>query len=378
MQNDTNLKTQNRTKQKELTTKREKTISKQFFTKHNFFTNNKQFFLIHLIINFQNISIMKKMFLFAAAAMVSLSSCVQTNEVYTGKLEEMGFKSAVTRGIIQTTEDMTYPISVTAIWDNPSDASSNYVSYFENAKFVYDAQTTLWKGEPAKYWPTSGDMDFLALCPYPINANVVPAYKVDGTIEKLTFGPIDNNLKEQHDVLYSDLLSVEAPQTAAQNLLFHHAYAQLNTTFKKTDSAAVVVVKSVSVQGVHISGNLTVTPVVGGESTAIWATPADQFAINRYFLPEGATAVENGTLDQVLTATDSYSPTPVLVVPSNQTSIVIVYTIDGVEHKYTHTLSDEWKMGYKYTYNYTINVNEIMFNCQVDEWTPVDGGTITI
>ena len=87
---------------------------------------------------------MKKIFLFAAAAMVSLSSCVQTSEVYTGKLQEMGFKSAVTRGIIQTNDDMTYPISVTAVWDNVQDG--NYSSYFENGKFVYDAGTELWKG----------------------------------------------------------------------------------------------------------------------------------------------------------------------------------------------------------------------------------------
>lgn len=321
---------------------------------------------------------MKKMFLFAVAAMVSLSSCVQTNEYYTGKVEEMGFKSAVTRAIIQSQEDMTYPISVTAVWDNPSDASSDYVSYFQNAKFVYDAQTSLWKGEPAKYWPTSGDMDFLALCPYPVNATVTPTYKVDGTIEKLTFGTIDNNLKEQHDVLYSDLLSVEAPQTAAQSLVFHHAYAQLNVAFQKTDSAAAVVVKSVSVTGVNLTGVLTVTPVVGGESSAIWATPGEDFAINRYFLPTGATAVENGTLDQVLTATDFYSPTPVLVIPGNQTSIVIVYTIDGVEHQYTHTLSETWDMGYKYTYNYTINVNEIMFNCEVKPWVDGLGASTTI
>ena len=318
---------------------------------------------------------MKKMFLFAAAAMVSLSSCVQTNEVYTGKLEEMGFKAGVTRAIIESNTDMTYPISVTAIWDNPSDASSNYVSYFENAKFVYDETSSLWKGAPAKYWPTSGDMDFLALCPYPINATVTPAYKVDGTIETLTFGTIDNNLMDQHDVLFSDLLSVEAPQTAAQSLQFHHAYAQLNTTFKKTDSAAAVVVKSVSVTGVNLTGVLTVTPVAGGESTATWQKG---LGVNRYFLPESTSGVENGVLDHVLVADAAYSPTPVLVIPGNQTSIVIVYTIDNVEHTYTHTLSGTWDMGYKYTYNFTINVNEIMFDCEVKPWEPVDGGSITI
>ena len=57
---------------------------------------------------------------------------------------------------------------------------------------------------------------------------------------------------------------------------------------------------------------------------------------------------------------------------------VIVYTIDGVEHTYTHKLTGDWKMGYKYTYNYTINVNEIIFDCTVDEWIPAEGGSITI
>ena len=132
---------------------------------------------------------MKKIFLFAAAAMVSLSSCVQTSEVYTGKLQEMGFKSAVTRGIIQTNDDMTYPISVTAVWDDAQDG--NYASYFENGKFVYDAGTELWKGEPARYWPTSGDMQFIGLCPYPANSSITPSYKTNGEIEKVVWGTIE-------------------------------------------------------------------------------------------------------------------------------------------------------------------------------------------
>lgn len=311
----------------------------------------------------------------AAAVMVSLSSCVKTNEVYTGQMQEMGFKSAVTRGVIQSNADMTYPIAVTSVWDNPSDASGNYVVYFEGAKFVYDASTTLWKGDPAKYWPTSGDMQFLALCPYPVNATITNNYNVDGTVKNVVFGTIDNNLKEQHDVLFSDILAVEAPKTAAQPLLFHHAYAQLNVTFKKTDSAAAVVVKSVTANEVNLNGVLTVTPAVGGTSTAAWQTG---LGVNRYFLPADATSVENGTLDAVLSATDAYSPSPVLVIPGAQTQFTIVYTIDGVEHVYKHVLTGEWLMGYKYTYNYTINVNEIMFSCTVEDWIPADGGSVTI
>lgn len=316
---------------------------------------------------------MKKIFLFAAAAMVSLSSCVQTEEVYTGKLQEMGFKSAVTRGIIQTNDDMTYPISVTAVWDATKEGT--YSSYFENGKFVYDAGTELWKGEPARYWPTSGDMQFIGLCPYPVNSSITPSYKTNGEIEKVVWGTIDNNLMDQHDVVFSDLLSVEAPQTSAQPLLFHHAYAQLNVTFKKTDSAAAVIVKNVAVKDVNLSGILTVTPAVGAKSEATWQAG---LPISRYFLPETTTGVENGTLDATLDAATPFAPQPVLVIPAAQTRIVIVYTIDGHEHTYTHTLSGNWEMGYKYTYNYTINVNEIIFDCTVEDWIPVDGGNITI
>ena len=318
---------------------------------------------------------MKKIFLFAVAAMVSLSSCVKTEEVYTGKMQEMGFKSAVTRAVIQSNDDMTYPIAVSAVWDDTKDG--NFAKYFENGKFVYDAGTELWKGEPARYWPTSGNMQFIGFCPYPVSSDIVNSYKTSGEIEKVTWGTINNNLMDQHDILFSDLLSVEAPQTSAQSLLFHHAYAQLNVTFKKTDSAAAVIVKNVSVKDVNLSGILTVTPAAaaGVKSTATWQAG---LPISRYFLPETATGVENGTLDAVLEAATPFAPQPVLVIPSAQTRIVIVYTIDGHEHTYTHTLSGNWEMGYKYTYNYTINVNEIIFDCTVDDWIPVDGGNITI
>ena len=285
----------------------------------------------------------------------------------------MGFKSAVTRGIIQSNDDMVYPIAVTSVWDDAKDG--NFASYFENGKFVYDAGTELWKGEPARYWPTSGDMQFIGFCPYPVSSEIVSAYKTNGEIEKVTWGTIDNNLMDQHDVLYSDLLSVEAPQTSAQPLLFHHAYAQLNVTFKKSDSAAEVILKSVKVNDVYINGQLAITPVVGGPSTAEWVVG---LPVPRYFLPESATGVENGALDATLEAATPFAPQPVLVIPGAQTKMVVVYTIDGHEQTYTHTLSGNWEMGYKYTYNYTINVNEIIFDCTVEDWNSdfIDGPII--
>ncbi len=319
---------------------------------------------------------MKKMFLFAAAAMVSLSSCVQSETVYTGQVQEMGFKSAVTRGIIQSNDDMIYPIAVTAQLKDK--AATTYENYFTNAQFVYDEGSSLWKGEPARYWPTSGDIDFLAFCPYPALAVITSNYDTNGAFETMVISGIDNSIKDQHDILFSDLLSVEAPQTSAQPLLFHHATAQLNLTFKKTDSAAAVIVNSVKIHNVGVSGTLTVTPVRGGSSTAVWTPDTPKL---RYFLDADATGIEDGTLDAELTSSSTYSPVPMLVLPGTQTQIEIAYTVDGHDQVYIHDLSttgETWNMGYKYTYNYTINVNEIIFDCTVDEWDTIDGGNITI
>ena len=311
------------------------------------------------------------MLLIAVAAMVSLSSCVKTNEVYTGPVQEMGFKSAVTRSIIQNSADFVGSISVTATWDDPS--STHFVPYFENHEFVYDGG--MWKGNPAKYWPTSGDMEFLAVHPFPVTARVTPAYNADGTFQSLAFGTIDNNILNQHDILFSDLLEVTAPQNAAQPLLFHHAYAQLNVTFKKTDSAAEVVIKSVAVEDVYLNGILTVTPVSGAASTATWQLG---LPVERYFLDDDAIGVEDNAIDVALQSTTAFSPKPMVIIPGSQTEIVIVYTIDGIQHTYTHTLSGNWDMGSKYTYNYTINVNEIIFDCDVEDWVVVNGGEVYI
>ena len=222
------------------------------------------------------------------------------------------------------------PIAIYAVWDSSaSDGKDFYEEYFTNTKFIYDEKSGLYSGDTVKYWPLSGSMQYMALAPYHIYATATNHYNSDGSFERIEITSIDNNLVNQHDVLFSDLLSVEAPQTSAQPLLFHHAYAQLNVTFKKTDSAAEIILKSVKVNDVYINGQLAITPIVGGPSTAEWVVG---LPVPRYFLPESATGVEDGTLDATLEAATPFAPQPVLVIPSAQTKIVLEYTIDGHAH----------------------------------------------
>ena len=331
---------------------------------------------------------MKKIFLFAAAAMVSLSSCVQTSEVYTGKLNEMGFKSAVTRGIIQSQTDMTYPIVVSAVVDSDVlDGTDDYIPYFtntdplakyDNAMFAYDELTHLWAGSPARYWPSTGHMQFLAFCPSPTNATLKTNYNPStGKIENITVTQIDNNIINQHDILYSDLLECDAPQDGAQALTFHHALSQINVVFKKTDSPAKVTLKSVMLEDVFFAGNLVITPNEGAASTAVWTTPGEAFLKSRNFNKQEATSIEDIAIDKELSNIEGYSPVPLLVVPmDHQGKILVAYSIEDKVQTYELDLTtngEKWEMGKKYTYTFTINVNEIIFDCDVDEWVPGNG-----
>jgi len=320
---------------------------------------------------------MKKIFLFAVAAMVSLSSCVQSEEVYTGKVNEIGFKSAAVRGIIDTEADFKYPIAVSAVWDNPNDASDKYVVRFDQAKFVYDEDNNSWRGETPYYWPNAGNMNFLAFCPSPVSATITTNYNATtGKIDNMVVNNISNNIKDQHDVLYSDLLSVDAPQTDAQPLQFHHALAQINVEFKKTNSAAEVVLNSVLLENVFFVGNLTITPNDSAASTATWTHAAQEFSENRFFLKSTTvTGVEDGELAAILKPDVAYSPVPVLIIPTDhQTRMKITYTVNGHKDVKTVDLSTygQWEMGKKYTYKFLVNINEIFFDCVVDNWDPVD------
>ena len=306
---------------------------------------------------------MKKIFLFAAAAMVSLSSCVQTNEVYTGGVQEIGFKSGVTRAAVDgTTLPAGSAINVAGVWDAEGDGS--YVEYFEPTKFV-DA-SGIYSGQPARYWPNAGKMQFIGYYPYGVGTftadytgDVLAGYKVTG---------IDG--AAQNDILFSDLCEVATVPAATQGLFFRHALALLQVNFLTSLTTEEVKIVSATVADVVLGGDLTVT--AGGTSTAAWSntsTPIDHTFAN--------------VTTAALTDSANTDATPLLVVPAaTQTEMTIVYTLNGHEMTKVVPLATygAWDAGNKYVYNFSIGANQIQFTCEVKPWdtVTVSGGNIAI
>lgn len=307
---------------------------------------------------------MKKIFLFAAAAMVSLSSCVKTDEAYTGDVQEIGFKSGVTRAAV---DGDTLPagsvINVAGVWDAEGDGS--YVEYFEPTKFV-DA-SGIYSGAPARYWPNAGKMQFIGYYPYGVGT-----FAADYTGDKLAgYEVTDIDGAAQNDILYSDLCQVNDVPAATQGLLFRHALALLQVNFQTSLTTEEVKIVSATVADVVLGGDLTVT--AGNPSTAAWSIdPSD--AIDHTFV---------NVTDAALTDSANTDATPLLVVPAAaQTEMTIVYTLNG--HQMTKTVELDtygaWDAGNKYIYNFSIGANQIQFTCEVKPWdtVTVSGGNIAI
>ena len=74
-----------------------------------------------------------------------------------------------------------------------------------------------------------------------------------------------------------------------------------------------------------------------------------------------------------------------LVVPSNQTSILITYKMAGSDAVLTASIdlstgspTPVWETGKHYTYNITLKADEILFSPEVEEWAPAAESNHTI
>lgn len=209
-------------------------------------------------------------------------------------------------------------------------------------------------------------------------------------------------------------------------LVFAHALSWINFTVAKNDVAAEITVNSIKLNGAYYGGILTLTnnnystaeadQTKGtavpntANTTAAWSL-TNQTAVNNVFVPNGGadsddtedsdtyveqnnSATANAT-SVVLSTTTTAFGNGLLVVPNNYASgtppsFVINYTIDQdaneettndintFDFTYTFPTNTNWEMAKKYTYNITINLQEIKVRPSVTEWTTTDESDIPV
>ena len=309
---------------------------------------------------------MKRFFICAAAAIVALASCSKTEVVNTSAPEEIGFK-AVTGAITKAeqTRTLSGDMGVYAFINGTADTE-----YFTNIKFT---GTDTWTG--GQYWPLQSSLNFVIYAPHDADA-IYSTKKLTVEASNSGIAVID----QQTDYLYgaeyydgsgNDEGKGYATQQTPIVTKLNHALAKVTLNF----SGANVTVNSVSLEKPYLSGTYTVdysdtdSPSISWDATQ----EANDLTLSAIADAELALAVDDDpeTLDdeeaEAKTATAS-----IMVVPEEDSDIIITYTIAGTDDALTATveLGGTWAAGTHYTYNISIQPNEIKFTPSVNDWTP--------
>lgn len=294
---------------------------------------------------------MKKFIFCAAAAIVALASCSKTQVVYNGAPEEISFK-AVTGAITKAEQSgtLTGTMGVFAFVNGTADQV-----YFDNISF---SGPTTWTGN--QYWPLQSSLNFVVYAPHGTASYTSKTLTVTG-VDNTSASSID----DQTDYLYgaeyydgvADATTGYDKSSGQVATSLKHALAKVTLVFTGSN----VTVNSVSLVKPTLKGSYTVdysaaTPV------AVWNATAETTDLT---LTDFASKVLDATNQSV----------EIMVVPANDSNIIINYTIKGAANPLDATieLDSTWATGTNYTYNISITPNAIEFSAPaVTAWTEND------
>lgn len=298
---------------------------------------------------------MKKLMVFAMAAMVALASCSKTELVDNSAPTPISFK-AVTGSMTKAPEtSVTQNLGVFAFTNTDKNP------YFGNSPFTRNNEGT-WSG--GKFWPLISTLDFVVYYPYQRN-NVTATYTQDDEDYVSLNVTIPNNSSEQKDYMYSDTYLTNKDKDADMNVYLNHALSMITVVFDgdiDDDGDDDITVNNVTLKNTYQSGTYNVT-----YTETAWGTPDIKWS----------------HLDD-LTDLSLDSTNPVLVVPtsnatldeSNFPEISFTYKMPEcapLTYTYKFNANPGWAPGTHYTYTIKITPSEIKFTPSVNGWADNNG-----
>ena len=324
---------------------------------------------------------MKKLFIIAAAASVTLASCVKNEPVATPEQgDAILFNSPVVAPATKATSidgTVAFPHNNfdAYAWYSASafDAEDDAAVYFSKKTFT-DAGS-YWSATQA-YWPKNGVLSFVAYAP--AAAVTSPACSA----EKLTFSyTVADAIGDQKDLLYSnwvfDKTSEDQEGTnkfteTGIDLPFHHALSAVKFMLKAADAdaAEMIKVKSITLNNVNNAGTLTVL----NTNYAEWSPVSGEAD---YAVLANADGEANAT--EITTSAAAVSAGEFMLMPqTTSTTLSLDYymKIEGgwIAQSTPINLDLAWVMGTRYTYTIVFDLDEIKLAPVVAEnWTPAAG-----
>lgn len=279
------------------------------------------------------------------------------------------------------------------------DASANY---FEGIKFT--STEDLWHADTPKYWPLTGNLDFLAVATsgYNTAANgIAPAcvWNSDNVAKEVVMTVPDNS-SAFDDILFGGV-NGQTYMASGNPIVFRHAEsavvftASSNVAYNAETNVGVTI-DSISVNGAKYSGTLTVTNPAAGATevkdsvVAAWSNLGTQKAYVKARVWDSAnlgTSVSESVLTGLnLTATSTSLATKpfgegyVILPEQDAVPFTMTYTIHNgkdasgaavnnqMQYKYTPKAGSKWEQGKKHVYDIIINLSEVTVAPSVIDW----------
>lgn len=346
---------------------------------------------------------MKKLFFIAAIASAALVSCTKNEVAQTATQQEITFAGPVVTSVTKANvpgeigADYTIyePFKVFAVWHE-----TNFSTWAAGSQYMYDVQVSYegsiddattgdgaWRPANEYYWPKVGVLSFAAYSP--ASAEGTFAYGAEGlTINDF---PVPSQTSLQYDLMFSERTYNKTQSENGVNdtydgvdITFKHALSSIKFTAKtQADYSATttIKVKKITMWGMNSVGDFEerVNDIAAYDSAPRWInqeTPVT--AVNPY-------VVYNGTLTLNNTDAQSANSNDVILLPqtfaSDDATIRVDYTmqtatgseIPQYKEVTVKSLSGEWVLGYRYTYNIIIGLDDIYFAPAVEPWVNMGG-----
>ena len=324
---------------------------------------------------------MKKLMVFAMAAMVALASCTKTELVDNSAPTPISFKTvtgSVTKAPVTSENPFSDGLGVFASYNN----TNSVTPYFSDAYFekTVTGNTTTWEGNPERFWPIESSLNFIVYAPFVASGNnstnSAASAEVSGTTLTVT---IPDNTDNQYDYMYGskyypNCTKANTPESGLVVNL-NHALALINIEFTGSTN---VTVDAAELTNVYMAGSYSVVYNTDGRTTTnITSNNWDVTDIDF----QDFTILSNNTTP--LSSTTAQGATFMVVPVNKNNKISFTYKMKGMDSNAAAitkeiVINENWQPGTQYTYSINISSNEIKFNPSVTEWPQTSNSTTTI
>ncbi|MDL2320292.1 fimbrillin family protein [Alistipes sp. OttesenSCG-928-B03] len=215
---------------------------------------------------------MRKLFLMAAAAVLTLGSCSNDKEVgdvdTKNKGGEIGFRTLIDKGTATratvTTSENILGFTVTGWWDKTDDGTAKITAPTTNAGYLFNAYDITrreagmdeWDYDPKLYWPAKGSgVDFYAYSPASSKNVTKGIYNYAGAPIEYTV-PDPGEDESQEDFMMALTKVAKDNKNGAVTLNFAHVLSRATFSAKKTNPNITYIIRSVELVNIKKTGTL--------------------------------------------------------------------------------------------------------------------------